>query len=180
MKKIEKARAAEEKKKRQEWAIEKRAMKERRKSHADHQNDLQKLINTIARLIDADLPCISCTYHGRMQGGHRISVGANSTIRFHLHNIHGQCYQCNVPKSGNPDGYDAGLIRIYGEEYQQLVRYQIGQENPHIKLSIPELIEKKEVVSNIIKELKMADRVYTMEERVELRNQFNERIGIYK
>jgi len=59
------------------------------KSLSDWKKELQPLINKIARLIDYGQPCIATgSFNGKMNGGHRIAVGANETIRFNLHNIH--------------------------------------------------------------------------------------------
>lgn len=63
--------------------------------------------------------CISCgaEKHVReMQAGHYINAGNNGVIRFHEHNIHAQCRECNEFKHGNEEGYRIGLIAKIGLE----------------------------------------------------------------
>jgi hypothetical protein len=108
------------------------------KTISSWKKDLEKEVNHIVRIIDEGLPCISCGGYGRPNAGHYHSVGSNDTLRFHLDNIHLQCFQCNHWKSANIIGYNLGLESRYGKDYLDHVRYNLMQV-PEIKLSIEEI-----------------------------------------
>ena len=155
--------------------------------HGDYENLLQDEINRIVRLIDYGQNCISCGKKistsgydstGKPQASHRFSVGSNNSLRFNLYINHCGCYRCNVQLSGNPDGYDDGLNAVYGKEYFELVH---GQKliYPLVKLSIADLKEKIVTAREIVRELKSVGLTYSQEERIQLRKEYNERIGIY-
>jgi len=153
---------------------------ERLMTHSDWSNELQKIMNHIARLIDKDVPCISSLrMGGKIAGGHRFSVGANPQLRFNLLNIHAQSFEQNSHKSGNPDGYDKGLLELYGSEYLETV-HELKTKYTTLKLTIPELIQAKSKASKVVSALKKLDSTYAPKMRIELRRKFNEQIGIYK
>lgn len=169
-----------EKEKQKEFKDWKTKTVEKNKTHSDFENELQPIINNIARLIDSGMPCISCDKMAKKpQGGHRFSVNSNNSLRFNLHNIGGQCFKCNEHLSGNPDGYDEGLKRVYGEEYYQYVRWEMKLAYPSVKLSKEELSEAKVIAKQIVKELEKLDMTYGAEVRVRMRTEYNKRIGIY-
>jgi len=63
---------------------------------------------------DKDKPCISCNkYTDTIQAGHYKPDGQNSLLRYNEYNIHGQCVECNMMKSGNVRAYKASLEHIY-------------------------------------------------------------------
>ncbi len=101
---------------------------------------LQPNINKIARLIDFGNPCIATGNYGKMNGGHRISVGSNRTTALNLHNIFIQSYQSNKFKGGDNIKYDIGLEKAFGIEYldyikailHQAVRERIIGTNPFV------------------------------------------------
>lgn len=162
------------------WQKEKKERREKIKTHSDYENELQPIINKIARLIDKDQPCISCGKPAKKpQGGHRFSVGGNNSIRFNLHNIGNQCYRCNSELSGNPDGYDDGLVRVYGKEYFEYVKFELRLAYMQVKLTIPELILARAKAMKIAKELEKNGNVYSPDERIELKTKYNKEIGIY-
>ena len=162
------------------WGIEKKQRLEKLKSHGDYENELQPIVNKIARLIDKDQPCISCgKIPKKPQGGHRFSVGSNNSIRFNLHNIGIQCFKCNSELSGNPDGYDEGLVKVYGKDYFEYIKFELKLAYPIVKLTIPELITARAKAMEIVKELEKSDKVYSSPQRIELRMFLNHRIGIY-
>ena len=161
------------------WRKEGKEIKEKLKTHGEWENDLQPLINHIARLIDNNQPCISCGGTGKPQGGHYHSIGANNPLRFNLHNVSIQDYYCNVKKGSNKTGYNLGLIKIYGKEYQEYVEYDIVRMYPKIKLSIPELKEIIKIARVIIKELKKLDNTYPPEKRIELKRKYNIELGMF-
>jgi len=101
-------------KKAKEHRVWKKETKEESIITGDWKGKLQIEINAISRLIDKNCNCISCspdTPIKKIFGGHLISVAANSSIRFNLHNIHRQCYSCNGNKGGAQIEYLAGLTR---------------------------------------------------------------------
>lgn len=161
-----------------EWKEKKRDLKDKIKTHANWMKELEHLINHIVRIIDYGNPCISCGRNGKPQAGHYHSVGSNAQIRFHLDNIHIQDYYCNVHLSANKTGYNEGLINTFGKEYQEYIEFDLVKMYPTLKLTIPELKEKIKICRNIIKELPEG-KVYKVNERIEIRKQLNERIGIY-
>jgi hypothetical protein len=84
---------------------------------------------------------------------------------------------CNKWKSGNPDGYDEGLERVYGIEYAGFVKsLKYGQYD--LKLTIPEIIEACKKAREFIKYLNTIDDKSNA--RIDLRNLGNEKLGIYK
>lgn len=181
---IELAKIQREKKEKSEIKEKHKEVKEKAKGLPWHKEKLQEKTNLIVRLIDYRQQCISCKANGD-QAGHYHSVGAKSTLRYHLDNIHLQETSCNSYKGSNRTDYDLGLISVYGEKYQRFVSIEIVQKfgNKNMKLSIPEFKEKIEIANEIIKELesfkKLYPNGYSAEERLELRQVYNEQLGIY-
>ena len=148
--------------------------------YKENKKTLQAEINKLARLIDNsfDYGCISCGIEKNVQyaGGHRFSVGSNETIRYNLHDIHKQCNKnCNKELSGNPDGYDNGLISRYGEEYKELV-HGLGLKYPYIGLKTPDYPEKIKQVRAIIRQFD----TYQFKDAIKARELCNTLIGVYK
>ncbi len=115
----------------------------------------------------------------RLNAGHYHSVGSNHSLRFNLMNIWAQCHDCNGMNSGNTIGYNKGLIRIYGKEFQEYVEYQLPLDYPYMKFRIDQLVEAKKIASAIKLSLQKENRIYTNLERKEMRIEFNTKIGIY-
>lgn len=144
-KRLEKIAKAERAKARKE--------KEDKKDRNDHLKDVEKLANAVARIRDlkAGYGCISCgatSSWPRWQGGHYLSVGAHPQLRFNLDNIHLQCLQCNMHKSGNQGEYRGALIAKIGVERVEAL--ECDQSFP--KWTIPELIEMKKKFQHMKKE----------------------------
>lgn len=160
-----------------EW---KKEAKEKLMTPSDHLALLQKLINKITAIIDGNMNCISCnapiTQLNQANAGHRFSVNAHRHIRFNLHIIHRQGVCCNKWKSGNPDGYDEGLEAIYGIDYLDYVR-SLKHNQYDLKLSIPEIVEACKKAREFIKYLGTIEDKAAR--RLELRNEGNQKIGIY-
>ena len=153
-------------------------LKEKCKQKRDFLNDLQNEINTIVRLIDNNQPCIATGLNnGKRNAGHYISRGSNPTIRFNLHNIHIQSEHSNSYKAGDTTRYKEGIINIYGADYLEFM--DSLQQTPKLNLSIDEIKLAIKEARAIVKELKSDDLTYSVEERKELREKFNKRIGIY-
>lgn len=154
-------------------------LKAKLETHSDYEEKLQKVVNAIARKIDEGKPCISSgRYKGLMNGGHYISVAANNSIRFNLHNIHKQSFSDNHHKSSNRDGYEEGLIARYGHEYFEYVKYELTAKYPHVKLSIPELKEAIKKARQFLRTIK--DVPILAKDARRARDMANKEIGIYK
>jgi hypothetical protein len=169
-----------EKANKRKWQKEKKELKENIKTLSDWQKELEKGINKIAVLIDIGNGCISCNGSKSPQGGHYHSVKANGSIRFNLDNIHLQDYYCNVEKSANLHQYDLGLINRYGKEYWEYVKFDIVRLFPLLKMTKNEYQDKINIARQIVKELKAVNLTYNAKQRLELRKEYNNRIGIYK
>lgn len=142
---------------------------------------IQPIFNEIARLIDWGLPCIATKKFGKMNGGHRISVGANRSICLNLHNIHRQCYESNHHKSGDPDKYDKGLEDEYGIEYVEYIKslHQTPLQK-WTKETLDEIKEKAIAQRNKLKKDIEEGIVLNPIQRIEKRTEINKIIGIYK
>ena len=166
--------------KKQAWSKEKLEIKEKLKTTSDWNNDLQKEINSIVREIDKDHPCISSQRKlGKsFDAGHLYSRGSNPQIRFHLFNIFAQSVHDNQWKSGNQLEFVKGIELTFGDEISD---YCISLKGlPLLKLSIEEIKEKIQIARAILKWLKLQDRKFSIEERINLRYEYNNKIGIYK
>ncbi len=160
------------------WNAEKIVLREKIKTLSDYLKDLQTNINAIVRLIDKGCGCI-CTdsTNGKKNAGHYRSVQSHPTIRFHLDNIHLQSEHSNTYRSGDTLRYQAGLKKVYGEDYFEFVN-SLSLIQP-IQLGKEEVKEKIAIAKEIIKELKSNDLTYDFKERIELRKIYNEKLGIY-
>ena len=172
-----------EKKKRE---VKKVVEKERREWHLKNdklsvfEKRLQDEVNAIVRLIDYGQPCISCKeYPKKPHAGHYHSRGANKALAYHLHNEHIQCYQCNERKGGNIILYNKGLIEIYGKDYKEYVEYDLVKDHKSLNLTRWELIEFQKKASELKKELQGIDNVYDSKTRLQLRDYYNNLLGIY-
>jgi len=145
-------------------------------------NVLQDEINKLVRVIDNKFShhCISCdTKSDTVQyaGGHRISVGACISIRYNLNDIHKQCNKrCNQQLSGNPDGYDEGLIKRYGLEYKNYVKYELRKKYNYIDLGGLDYAVKIALVRKLIRDFD----TFQLKDGIQARKLFNKIIGIYK
>jgi hypothetical protein len=143
---------------------------------------LEKEINHIVRLIDYGQPCISTgTLWGDyiVNAGHYISVGSNCTLRYNLLNIFNQSKSDNFYKGGKGSNYSIRLKEIFGVQVRDKIEALPGKYKS-IHLSDSEYLEKIVIAKQIVKELKEANRRYSTDERIILRIEFNERLGIYK
>ena len=157
---------------------EKKILRDKLKTLSDWKNDLQKEINTIVREIDKGHPCIATgTMEGKRNSGHYISVGANQTLRFHLENIWNQSEHSNMWKSGDTLRYQEGIIKLYGRGYLEYLNAL--QSLKPIKLDVEDIKSAISKSRGILKWLKLQDRMFTTEERLELRKRFNSEIKIY-
>lgn len=149
--------------------------------HKGLDQQLQDLVNTIAKTIDYGQPCIATgvgfNHNKRATAGHFISVGANETIRYHLHNIHVQSFVSNGFNGGDPEGYKKGIVKAYGQNY---LYYLISLKGTQvIKLTGDDLLDKIANAKTIIRQLPVR-KIYSAESRLLLRDVLNKRLGIYE
>lgn len=172
-------RKQNEKKAKADWAKEKRVLKEKLKTKSDYEADLQVEINKIVKYIDAGYGCIATGSHeGKKNSGHYVSRGSNPTIRYHLFNIWNQSEHSNSWKSGDTLRYQEGIVKEFGKEMLDYMNSL--QSIPPLKLSIEELKEKISLARSQVKWLQLQDRQFSKEERISLRKEINEKLGIYK
>lgn len=176
---ISNKKLSDEKKKKQEWSKEKIIMKEKLKTLTEWHNDLQKEINSIIREIDKEHPCISSQRDlGKSyDAGHLFSRGSNPQIRYHLFNIFAQSVHDNQWKSGNQLEFVDGIELTFGKEIKDYCISLKGAN--HLKLTIEDIKEKIPIARSVLKWLKLQNRKFTTQERIDYRHIFNEKIGIY-
>jgi len=114
---------------------------------------------------------------GKRNAGHRFSIGSSIPLRYNLHIIHIQSEHSNNFKGGDNDRYDDGLIKVYGQEYRDYI-HTLRQTKP-LHLTIETIKEKIIIAKLIKKELIELNNTYTPTERIELRHEYNKRLGIY-
>lgn len=179
MQEVSKQKEKAIKAKKQSWTKEKLELKDKLKSLSDWKNDLQREINVLVREIDKGHGCIATGSHnGQKQAGHYFSVGSNSTLRFHLENIWIQSMHSNSWKSGDTIRYQQGIIETFGKEYLEYMNSL--QSITPLKLTIEDIKPKISLVRSLIKWVKLQDKKFTNEERIFLRKEFNQKIGIYE
>lgn len=109
-------------------AKEHREAKLRVKPRSQWLREAQSAVNAYVRARDAHLGCISCdkpaSWNGQWHASHFRSVGAASSIRFNLWNIHKACSVCNNWLSGNLAEYEPRLRAKIGDERVDWLRRQ--------------------------------------------------------
>lgn len=107
---------------------ETRAQLEKLKSKAQWAREAQTAVNKYVRIRDAHLGCVSCdkpaSWDGQWHASHFRSVGAATSVRFNLWNIHKSCSVCNNWKSGNLSEYEPRLREKIGHEKVDWLRTQ--------------------------------------------------------
>lgn len=135
-----------------DWDIEKKAIKEKLKTHSEWLNDFQRIFNQYIRTRDKGKTCISCgnPLSGKYDSGHFFSVGAYPNLRFNEDNAHGQCVACNQHKHGNITEYSLNLpLRIGNDRFIILLE----SRNQPLKLTTEEIKEKINYYKQKIKSL---------------------------
>ena len=157
--------------------IKREEKQKQRDAITNWKNELQDEVNLIARLIDKDLPCLAKgKYANQMHGGHIFSRGSNQTIRYNLHNIHRQSAQSNHFQ--NEDGLlREGLVKEYGQDYMNFISEL--RRTPSLQYSNESFHEITKKARQIVSKLKKVDKIYNLNQRIELRNQINIELGIY-
>ena len=130
--------------------LNKKAVKIINSERKTAKKNLIEIFNKFIRLRDYGLPCISCRRYVKLQAGHYYNAGNYASLRFDEKNVNGQCFDCNVNKEGNKQGYREGLIKKYGEDV--LIYLEIKKNNIS-KLGVFELNLLTAVYKKKIKEL---------------------------
>lgn len=115
--------------------------------------ECQAIANKISRLRDAKDGCISCdkpaSWGGQWHGSHFRSVGAASSLRFNLWNIHKACSVCNNHLSGNIAEYEPRLVKKIGQAKVDWLKSQ----NQLKKYDLDYLKKYKRVMGKYLKRL---------------------------
>lgn len=156
---------------------ERKALKEKLKVNTTNwKNKLQTKVQEIARLIDKGLTCIARGNSNQIHGGHVFPKKGNECMRFNLHGIHRQGAHSNHFQNDDAVMRE-GVAREYGEKYLEFIKSLTKQPVP--KLNNLEYKEKYEIACEISNRLRKLDKEYSLQERIELRNQINLELGIY-
>lgn len=171
MKALERKKALESKATKQDWREKKIQFKF--ETAKQTKEPLQIAINKIARLLDADLPCLArpFEYSQNYDAGHIFSVGAHPALRYHLWNIHKQSVKSNKYLGGEQILMLQGIEQRYGEEIREYIE-KLPQKIPTLKLSIEEKKEALKKANKIIRDIESGEKF--------TRNEINEILGIYK
>jgi len=114
--------------------LEKTAQQDKERSALKRAHDVtKKAVHEYIRLRDTGKPCISCGEPWRpdFQAGHYHKSELFETLKYHLHNIHGQCPGCNLYKEGNLEKYSINLpARIGQEAFTELQK--LAQIDKHV------------------------------------------------
>ena len=162
------------------WNKRKKEGLEELKTKPEHLNDLQIIINAIAREIDKRSTCMMCRCVMKKSNGcHYHSVGSKPSLRFNLLNIWIGCESCNNYKGGNINGYDEVLIDSYGKDKWEVIKFDLPRNNARLSLSIPEIQELKPKCRAILKDLKAGPQL-TLSERWDKRLELNNKLGMYE
>jgi hypothetical protein len=153
---------------------EKKALKEKT---TNWKNKTQTRVQEIARLIDRGLPCPSKKTFSKQDGGHLFSKGGHPQMRYNLHGIHRQSAQSNHFQNDDA-GFRKGISDEYGEAYFDFIESLKQTPQPHYKEI--EYMDFYQRACKIANELKKANKTYSLEERIELRNKVNLEVGIYE
>lgn len=164
-------------KKREERKLAAEEKKKLRDGITNWKNELQTDVNKIIRLIDHDLPCLAKgIYSNQVHAGHIFSRGSNQTIRYNCHNIHRQSAQSNHFQ--NEDGLlREGLVKEYGQDYMDFISEL--RRTPKLEYTNEDYHEFTLKARKIVSKLTKENKVYNLNQRIELRNQINLELGIY-
>jgi hypothetical protein len=171
---VAKQKKAQKKQAEKKWKQQKAILTE---NTTNWKNSLQKQINIIVRLIDKDLPCLARgKTANKYDAGHVISRGSNPTIRYNLHNIHRQSAQSNHFQSDDVLLRE-GLIHEYGQDYMDFINNL--KRTPKLMFKDFEYVELTKQAQKIALRLTKLGLTYSLKNRILLRNNINQELGIY-
>ena len=94
-------------------------------------------VNRYVRARDKFKGCISCskpaTWDGQWHASHFRSVGAASSVRYHLWNVNKACWICNKHHSGNLAEYGPRLVALIGQQRVDWLKAQNGRADYSIE-----------------------------------------------
>ena len=161
-----------------DWKIEKAVLKINTHSK-EHKKALQDSINLLSRLIDNLFynSCIDCgkPYGKQQDACHYHGRGANSSLKYNLHNLHSGSSQCNQWSDTHKQGYAEGLKKRYGSDYFETV-VGLQLQYKELRLSNVEINDKLILVRKLIREF----NTFYFKDGVSARTILNSIIGIYK
>jgi hypothetical protein len=176
---LEKVRKDSVKKEKDEWNVKKKELMIN--THAkEYKKALQDNINLLSRMIDISFgyeTCIDCHrgYGAQTDAAHLHSRGANSTLRYNLHNLHSANSKCNQWSDTHQENYKIGLEKRYGKAYRDYVVEELPILYKEIHLTNKDIVDKLTIVRGLIKNFK----TFNFENGIEARTQLNSIIGIY-
>lgn len=113
-------------------------------------------IHAYIRKRDKFKPCISCgaEWNNNFEAGHFFSANSFVTLKFHLDNIHGQCFYCNNKLEGNHQNYALRLPE------------RIGQNNFDALIELAKIDKQRVKVWNIENLKEIRDVVKQLNEKL--------------
>ncbi len=117
---------------------------------------LKTVCHKYIRERDKGKPCISCgtPWKTNFQAGHYFKAENFSTIKFHEHNINGQCEQCNLRKDGSFNEYSLKLPKRIGiENFKELAILAGMEKKTDFKWDRDWIVEKRKYYNQKLKEL---------------------------
>jgi len=156
-----------------------KAEKEKIKTLSQLKNDLQVIVNHIARLIDNGYGCISCGGNGKMSGGHYWAVGGHDQLRFNLHNIWSQDFVCNNHKGGAPREYIQAIQTIWGDACTEYLKNGMRVKYKNLRFNRQMIQDAIIIARQERNRLKKLDKQYFQGFRWAVRTEINDKIGIY-
>lgn len=155
--------------------LEKKIGKEKLLSLQGWDLKMKEVMQEIARLLDADKPCIaSGKITGKMAGGHYYAGGSGpfTFLKHNIWNIHKQSFASNSMKAGDTHLYRLGLIERYGLERLEWIE--------GLRLKYKDLSWSKDDLINIYlpRAKEVRERLKKVEEMT--RDEINDFIGLYK
>ena len=148
----------------------------------EYRKELQDAINKLSRMVDEHFSyvCIDCgkplnKEKNQIDACHLISRKKNSTLKYHLDNLHSGHNHCNVYNEKHESNYKSNLVLRYGHEYLEQIE-GLSLKYPLIKLSEVEVVEKLKLVRKLIRDFP----TFEFMDGRNARNWLNALIGIYK
>ncbi len=166
---------------------EKKVKEEKRKAKINaHERDykvaLQNEINKLSKMIDFKFGFTDCIDCGKflnkethqIDACHFISRKRNSSLKYHLLNLHSGHNYCNTRNETHEHSYRIGLEKRYGKDVLNEID-GLSLKYPSIKLTAIEIFEKVTLVRKLIRTFD----TFQFENSLAARTQFNKIIAIY-
>lgn len=87
---------------------------------------------------------------------------------------------CNSFKGGNVHGFDNGIIKTFGREFWEQIKFELPKKYSILQMKKHEIIEAIKKAREINRYIANDVEVLSSEQRIEIRQILNEQIGIYK